>query len=63
MDKIGIYKIVEIHNYFYIMITMGKMHSNSTHFKNEYLKHDPFVIKDCSFCLFFHVVFTMFLVR
>ena len=41
----------------------GKCTLNS-HFKNEYLKHDPFVAKDdCSFGLFFNVIFTMFLLR
>ena len=33
--NVGNYKIVEIHNNFYVMIIMGKMDSNSTEFKNE----------------------------
>lgn len=59
MDKIGIYKTVDIHNYF-DKIIMGIMLSNyQTCFKSKCLKQDPFVIKDYSYCLFFYVVFTV----
>lgn len=54
MDKMVIYKIVDIHNCF-CMIIMGEMHSNylSTDFKTECLKHDLFVSKVLSFLFIF----------